>query len=71
VQVAALRWDVLPSKGALPTLDKIHNFRINYEWEQSREHNPSRYKRFSIIYAVSEYEITENNQDPKFETMVH
>jgi hypothetical protein len=31
-----------PVQGVLPTVYMIHNFRINSEWEQAREPNPSR-----------------------------
>jgi hypothetical protein len=34
-----------PVQGVLPTAYKIHNFRINSEWEQAREYNPSRLKK--------------------------
>jgi hypothetical protein len=30
-----------PVQAVLPTVHKIHNFRINSEWEQEREPNPS------------------------------
>jgi hypothetical protein len=37
VQVAALSRADPPVQGVLPTVYKIHNFRINSEWEQARE----------------------------------
>jgi hypothetical protein len=33
---------LIPLQGFLRTIYKIENFRINSEWEQAREPNPSR-----------------------------
>jgi hypothetical protein len=35
-----------PVQGFLPTVYEYHNFRINSEWKQAREPNPSRQKKF-------------------------
>jgi hypothetical protein len=42
---SGLATDSSPGQGVLPTVYKINNFRINSEWEQAREPNPSRHKK--------------------------
>jgi hypothetical protein len=57
-------------QGVLPTPYKIHSFIINSEWEQAREPNPSRWKKYLIgqhiyiyIVQVRMYKITQFNPD--------
>jgi hypothetical protein len=47
-----------PIQGVLPAVCRIHNFCINFEWEQAIEPNPSRKKK-------------KKKKKKKFELMIH
>jgi hypothetical protein len=44
--LGALRESWSPVHGFLPTVYSIRNFIINYEWEQARKPNASRWKKY-------------------------
>jgi hypothetical protein len=46
---SGLATGLLSVQGVLPTVCKVHNFRINSEWEHARGPNPLRYKMMMMI----------------------
>jgi hypothetical protein len=67
----AMGWS--PVQAVLPTVYKIHNFRINCEWEQVREPNPStkQFKQFVRIVTRKASTIIRRVLDRQLDLLDH